>query len=49
MALGTKMAPLGGNKGHEQFSIDTFRFYIFNKTQVSDLGSLGSLLLCANT
>ena len=49
MALGTKMAPSGNNQGHDQFSIDTYRFDILKKTQVSDPGILGPLLSCANT
>ena len=46
MALRTNMAPPGGHQGHGQFSIDTYGLeLVLNKTQVSDLGSLGTLLL----
>ena len=40
------MAPPGGNEGHGQISIDTYRSEILNKTQVSDPGSLGPLFVC---
>ena len=39
----------GGPEEHGQFSIDTYRLKVLKKTQVSDPGSLGSLLLCVNT
>ena len=43
------MAPPGGHQEHGQFSVDTYRLEVLNKIQVSDPGSLGPLLLCANT
>ena len=49
MALGTKMALPGGNQGHGQFSINTYRLEVLNQTQVSDPGSHVPLLLCVNT
>ena len=43
------MAPPGGHQWHGKFSIDTYGLEVLNKTQVSDPGSLGPLLLCVNT
>ena len=43
------MAPPGDHQEHGQFSIDTYRLKVLNKTQVSDRGSHGPLLLCVNT
>ena len=43
------MAPPGDHQGHGQFRIDTYELEVSNKTQVSDQGSLGPLLLCVNT
>ena len=43
------MAPQGGHQWHGQFSIESLRLDILNKTQVSDPGLLGPLLLCENT
>ena len=34
-----------GHQEHDQFSIDTYRFEVLNKTLVSNPGSLGPLLL----
>ena len=46
------MAPPGGGGGHQengQFSIDTYKLKVLNKTQVSDPGSLCPLEVCVNT
>ena len=43
------MAPQGVHQEHGQFSIDTYRLEVLNKTYVSDPGSLGALILRANT
>ena len=42
------MAPPRVHQEHGQFLIDTYRLEVFNKTQVSDPGSLGPLLVCVN-
>ena len=45
IALGQKWY----HQGHGQFLIDTYKLEVSNKTEVSNPGSLGPLLLCVNT
>ena len=42
------MAPPRVHKEHGQFLIDTYRVEVLNKTQLSDPGSLGPLLVVVN-
>ena len=49
MTVGTKKDTPGGHQRHGQFSIDTLRLEVLNKTQVSDTAALDVLLLYVNT